>query len=93
VDPSLPSPNLSTKPGQLQTNGFVERLQGTILHEHGRVAFRRRYFTRRSQLQVSLDGFLRSKSEQHPHQGHRTNGRTPAKVFWGATAHAAAKEG
>src|SRR5262245_4039898 len=34
-----------------------ERLQGTILHEHWRVEFRRRYFTQRSQLQRSLDSF------------------------------------
>ncbi|MBC7220797.1 DDE-type integrase/transposase/recombinase [Candidatus Bipolaricaulota bacterium] len=30
------------KPRHAWTNGFVERLQGTILHEHWRVAFRRR---------------------------------------------------
>ena len=34
------------------------RLQGTILHEHWRVAFRRRYSTSRRQLQESLDAFL-----------------------------------
>ncbi len=27
------------------TDGFVERLQSTIRHEHWRIAFRRRYFT------------------------------------------------
>lgn len=32
-----------TKPRHAWTNGFVERLQGTILQEHWRVAFRRRY--------------------------------------------------
>ena len=34
-----------TKPRHAWTNGFVERLQGTILQEHWRVVFRRRYFT------------------------------------------------
>jgi transposase InsO family protein len=31
-----------TKPRHAFTNGFVERLQGTFLHEHWRVEFRRR---------------------------------------------------
>ena len=31
-----------TKPRHRFTNGFVERLQGTILHEHWRVEFRGR---------------------------------------------------
>ena len=33
-----------TKPRHAWTNGVVERFQGTILHEHWRVAFRREYF-------------------------------------------------
>ena len=43
-----------TKPRHAWTNGFVARLQGTILQEHWRVAFRRRYFTGRAALQRSL---------------------------------------
>ena len=39
-----------TKPRHAWTNGFVERLQGTILQEHWRVAFRRPYFTSRPAL-------------------------------------------
>jgi transposase InsO family protein len=35
-----------TKPRHAFTNGFVERLQQTILHDHWRVEFRRRYFTK-----------------------------------------------
>ena len=73
-----------TKPRHAWTNGFVERLQQTILHEHWRIAFRRRYFRKRFQLQVSLDGFLRFYNSERPHQGYRTKGRTPAEVFWGA---------
>jgi transposase InsO family protein len=38
------------KPRHAWTNGFVERLQGTILQEHWRVVFRRRYFTSRTAL-------------------------------------------
>ncbi|HDI11412.1 MAG TPA: IS481 family transposase, partial [Candidatus Acetothermia bacterium] len=72
-----------TKPRHAWTKGFVERLQGTILREHWRVEFRRRYFTSRAQLQSSLSGYLRFYNDQRPHQGYRTQGRTPSEVFWG----------
>lgn len=73
-----------TKPGHAWTNGFVERLQGTILHEHWRVEFRRRYFTRVAQLEVSLQRFLRFYNEQRPHSGYRLRGRTPSELLHGA---------
>jgi hypothetical protein len=47
------------------------------------VAFRRRYFTSRTQLQLSLDQFLRFYNDERPHQGYRTRGRTPSEIFWG----------
>jgi len=81
-----------TRPRHAWTNGFVERLQGTILHEHWRIAFRRRYFRKRFQLQTSLDGFLEFYNFQRPHQGYRTKGRTPAEVFWGAISHEVCQE-
>jgi hypothetical protein len=62
----------------------VERLQGTILHEHWRVEFRRRYFTHLPQLQRSLDSFLRFYNHERPHHGYRTHGRTPAAILLGA---------
>ena len=66
------------------TNGFVERLQGTILQEHWRVAFRRRYFTNRSALHRSLAEFMRYYNDERPHQGYRLRGRTPSTLVWGA---------
>jgi transposase InsO family protein len=48
-----------TKPRHAWTNGFVERVQGTILHEHWRIAFRRHYFTSGAALQRALDRYLR----------------------------------
>ena len=75
-----------TKPRHCWTNGFVERLQGTILHEHWRVAFRRRYFTSRRQLQTSLDGFLDFYNHRRPHRGYRLKGSVPAQLFLGAVA-------
>src|SRR5205809_6373008 len=68
------------------TNGFVERLQGTILQEHWRVAFRRHYFTSRVALQRALDGFMRYYNTERPHQGYRVRGRNPAAMFWGVVA-------
>ena len=62
----------------------MERLQGTILHEHWRVEFRRRYFTRLPQLERSLQSFLRLYNHERAHHGYRTRGRTPAQLVWGA---------
>ena len=73
-----------TQPRHAWTNGFVERLQGTILHEHWRIVFRRRYFRRRHQLQSSLASFIEFYNFKRPHQGYRTKGRTPSEIFWGA---------
>ena len=73
-----------TKPRHAWTNGFVERLQGTILHEYWRIAFRRQYFTGLAALRRSLDGFLRFYNTERPHRGYRLRGRTPSTVFAGA---------
>ena len=73
-----------TKPRHAFTNGFVERLQQTILHDHWRVAFRRRYFTKLGQLEASLQSYLRFYNHERTHHGYRTRGRTPAQLVWGA---------
>ena len=75
-----------TKPRHAWTNGFVERLQKTILHEHWRVAFRRQYFTGVHALQRSLERFLQFYNYERTHRGYRLHGRTPATVFKGAVA-------
>ena len=75
-----------TKPRHAWTNGFVERLQKTILHEHWRIAFRRHYFTGRRSLQGSLDRFMQFYNEERTHRGYRVLGRTPATVFRGTVA-------
>ena len=73
-----------TKPRHAFTNGFVERLQQTILHEHWRIEFRRRYFSHLRQLEASLQSYLRFYNHQRAHHGYRTQGRTPAQIVWGA---------
>jgi len=77
-----------TKPRHAWTNGFVERLHGTILQEHWRIQFRRRYFTGCAPMQQSLEAFMRFYNEQRPHQGYRLRGRTPAELLWGVIARA-----
>jgi len=73
-----------TKPRHAFTNGFVERLQQTILHEHWRIEFRRRYFSRLRQLEASLQSYLRFYNHERTHHGYRTRGRTPASIVIGA---------
>jgi transposase InsO family protein len=70
-----------TKPRHAWTNGFVERLQGTILTEHWRVVFRRTYFTRPAQLEGALQRYLRFYNTERTHRGYRLQGRTPGSVF------------
>jgi len=70
-----------TKPYHAWTNGFVERLQGTILSELWRVAFRRTYYTCLGQLERDLQAYLRFYNRERPHLGYRLRGRTPAMLF------------
>jgi transposase InsO family protein len=74
------------RPRHAWTNGFVERLQQTILTEHWRVVFRRHYFTSRASLDRSLRDFMQFYNFDRPHHGYRVRGRTPAIVFHGAVA-------
>jgi transposase InsO family protein len=74
-----------TNPRHAWTNGFVERLQGTILQELWRVVFRRRYFTSRAALQRALDGFMHYYNTERPHQGSASAGE-PQALVWGVAA-------
>ena len=75
-----------TQPRHAWTNGFVERLQGTILTECWRVVFRQTYFTRVEQLERALQRYLRFYNEERTHRGYRLQGRTPRSVFRGRAA-------
>jgi transposase InsO family protein len=70
-----------TRPRHAWTNGFVERLQGTILTELWRCAFRRTYYLAVAPLQRDLDRYLRFYNFERAHQGYRLHGRTPGEVF------------
>jgi transposase InsO family protein len=71
-----------TKPRHAWTNGFVERLQGTILTELWRCSFRRTYYTAVAPMQRDLARYLRFYNLERSHQGYRLRGRTPAEVFY-----------
>lgn len=63
-------------------NGFVERFQGTVLHQHYRVAFRYRFYDDVEVLDADLQAWLGHYNFERPHRGYRLNGRRPADVFY-----------
>jgi Integrase core domain. len=64
-----------------RTNGFVERMNRTLLDECFRVAGRTTWYTEVSEIQRDLDRFLDYYNLQRSHQGYRLNGRTPAQAL------------
>jgi transposase InsO family protein len=63
------------------TNGFVERLNRTILEEFYQVALRKKIYNTLEELQFDLDQFLSFYNFNRPHQGYRLKGRCPAELF------------
>lgn len=63
------------------TNGFVERLNRTILEEFYQVALRKKRYRGIEDLQVDLDRFIEFYNFNRPHQGYKLNGSTPAERF------------
>lgn len=70
--------------GRPQTNGCVERLQGTILEECWKPAFARAMIPRYTGLQRDLENYLRYYNTDRAHTGRWTKGRTPAQVIGAA---------
>lgn len=67
------------------TNGYVERLNQTILEEFYSVAFRKKVYTSLEELQEDLDQFMYRYNFQRAHQGYKLkeNGyTTPAEAFF-----------
>ena len=67
--------------GRPQTNGCVERVQGTILDECWRPAFARYLIPKYTGLRRDLDQYLRYYNEDRAHTGRWTRGRTPDHVL------------
>lgn len=67
--------------GRPQTNGCVERVQGTILEECWKPAFARYLTPRITGLQRELKEYLRYYNYDRTHNGRWTKGRTPDQVL------------
>jgi transposase InsO family protein len=64
-----------------QTNGFVERMNRTLLDECFRVTGRQTWYLSAEEIQADLDRFLRYYNLERSHQGYRLNGRTPVQAL------------
>ena len=69
--------------GRPQTNGCVERVQGTILEECWKLAFARYLTPKITGLQRELKAYLGYYNNDRAHTGRWTKGRTPAQVLGG----------
>jgi transposase InsO family protein len=67
--------------GRPQTNGSVERVQGTILQECWKPAFARYLVLKLTGLQRELVIYLKYYNEERAHRGRHTKGRTPLSVL------------
>lgn len=71
-----------TRPRHPWTNGFVERLQGTILTELWRCAFRRTYYRGLRPMERDLQEYLAFYNFERTHRGYRLRGRVPGSLFF-----------
>lgn len=71
----------TTKIATPRTNGFVERMNRTLLDECFRVAGRQTWYITPAEIQRDLDVFLRYYNLERSHQGYRLKGRTPAQAL------------
>ena len=69
-----------------RTNGFVERMNRTLLDECFRVSGRTTWYVRVEEIQRDLDRFLAYYNLERSHQGYRLKGRTPAQALREALA-------
>jgi transposase InsO family protein len=71
----------NTKIRSPRTNGFVERMNRTMLDECFRVAGRTTWYENIEQIQADLDKFIEYYNLERSHQGYRLQGRTPAQAL------------
>lgn len=71
----------TTKVRPPRTNGFVERMNRTLLDECLRVTGRTTWYTDVAEMQRDLDVFLDFYNLRRSHQGCRLNGKTPAQAL------------
>ena len=75
----------TTKVRSPRTNGFVERMNRTLLDEHFRIKGREKWYESAEEIQHDLDAFLDFYNLRRSHQGYRLKGRTPAQALREAT--------
>lgn len=68
----------NTKVRSPRTNGFVERMNRTLLDECFRVKGRENFYLTIAEIQRDLDAFMSYYNLERSHQGYRLGGRTPA---------------
>jgi len=68
------------------TNGACERLNRTLLEEFYQVAFRSKIYQSIDELNADLTGFIEFYNCQRSHQGKRTKGTVPARLYLLPTA-------
>ena len=71
----------TTKVRSPRTNGFVERMNRTLLDEHFRIKGREKRYESAEKIQADLDEFLEFYNLKRSHQGYRLKGRTPAQAL------------
>lgn len=71
----------TTKVRSPRTNGFVERMNRTLLDECFRVAGRTTWYQSVDEIQADLDRFMAKYNLRRSHQGYRLKGRTPAQAL------------
>jgi transposase InsO family protein len=76
----------TTKVRTPRTNGFVERMNRTLLDECFRIAGRTTWYTDISEIQRDLDAFMEKYNLRRSHQGYRLKGKTPAQALREALA-------
>jgi len=70
-----------TKPRSPRTNGFVERMNRTLLEECFKVQGRQTWYIEPDEIQRDLDRFIQYYNLERSHQGYRLRGRTPAQAL------------
>jgi len=71
----------NTKIRNPRTNGFVERMNRTMLDECFRVQGRQTWYIGVDEIQRDLDIFIRYYNLERSHQGYRLKGRTPTQAL------------
>jgi transposase InsO family protein len=77
----LPARHIFIRSGRPQTNGCVERLQGTVLEECWKPAFARYLIPSLTGLERDLKRYLHYYNHDRVHTGRWTKGRTPDQVL------------